>query len=405
MMQRFTGKQYLMIDIANSFGLDKKTWDERLEWFKQHEDHLDEMLPQADDPAMYFAGVQAWDAVKHGLPIGYPVSLDATSSGLQILAALTGDRRAAQLCNVVSTGSREDAYTNVFDIMVDRLINKLGQYAGGIKRDDCKRAIMTSLYGSVAVPKEVFGEGTQLDIFYEVMSEVAPAAWELNEAFLSIWNSDALSHDWVLPDNFHVHIKVMTQVKEVVQFMNEPYDTFHMVNQPTEEGRSLGANCIHSLDGMIVREITRRCDYSVDRMLEIMGFLDAVIIGDVLYDSDTYMVQTLWKHYQESGYLSARILDHLQAHNVNLVDRAVIWELIDSLPEKPFKVIAVHDCFRVLPNYGNDLREQYNRQLMLIAKSNLLQYLLSQIVGRQLSIGKLDPNLWQDIMDTDYALS
>ena len=404
-MQRFTGKQYLMIDIANSFGLDKKTWDERLEWFKQHEDHLDEMLPQADDPAMYFAGVQAWDAVKHGLPIGYPVSLDATSSGLQILAALTGDRRAAQLCNVVSTGSREDAYTNVFDIMVDRLINKLGQYAGGIKRDDCKRAIMTSLYGSVAVPKEVFGEGTQLDIFYEVMSEVAPAAWELNEAFLSIWNSDALSHDWVLPDNFHVHIKVMTQVKEVVQFMNEPYDTFHMVNQPTEEGRSLGANCIHSLDGMIVREITRRCDYSVDRMLEIMGFLDAVIIGDVLYDSDTYMVQTLWKHYQESGYLSARILDHLQAHNVNLVDRAVIWELIDSLPEKPFKVIAVHDCFRVLPNYGNDLREQYNRQLMLIAKSNLLQYLLSQIVGRQLSIGKLDPNLWQDIMDTDYALS
>lgn len=404
-MQKFSGRQYLMIDIANSFGLDKKTWDERLEWFKQHEDHLDEMLPQADDPAMYFAGVQAWDVVKHELPIGYPVSLDATSSGLQILAALTGDRRAAQLCNVVSTGSREDAYTNVFDIMVDRLINKLGQYAGGIKRDDCKRAIMTSLYGSVAVPKEVFGEGTQLDIFYEIMSEVAPAAWELNEAFLSIWNSDTLSHDWVLPDNFHVHIKVMTQVKEVVQFMNEPYDTFHMVNQPTKEGRSLGANCIHSLDGMIVREITRRCDYSVDRMLEIMGFLDAVIIGDVLYDSDTYMVQTLWKHYQESGYLSARILDHLQTHNVNLVDRAVIWELIDSLPEKPFKVIAVHDCFRVLPNYGNDLREQYNRQLMLIAKSNLLQYLLSQIVGRQLSIGKLDPNLWQDVMDTDYALS
>lgn len=132
-----------MIDIANSFGLDKKTWDERLEWFKQHEDHLDEMLPQADDPAMYFAGVQAWDAVKHGLPIGYPISLDATSSGLQILATLTGDRRAAQLCNVVSTGSREDAYTSVFDIMVDRLMNHLGEYAGGIKRDDCKRAIMT----------------------------------------------------------------------------------------------------------------------------------------------------------------------------------------------------------------------------------------------------------------------
>lgn len=63
------------------------------------------------------------------------------------------------------------------------------------------------------------------------------------------------------------------------------------------------------------------------------------------------------------------------------------------------------DCFRVLPNYGNDLREQYNRQLMLIAKSNLLGYLLSQITGRQLTIGKLDPNLWKDILTADYALS
>jgi hypothetical protein len=198
----------------------------------------------------------------------------------------------------------------------------------------------------------------------------------------------------------------MANVKETVQFMNEPYDTYYMVNQPTEEGRSLGANCIHSIDGMIVREITRRCSYSVDKVLEIAGFLDAVVVGKHHQkDEDSKMVSRLWKHYEECGYLSTRILDHLHAHNVDLVDRKVIWELIESLPEKPFTVIAVHDCFRVLPNYGNDLREQYNRQLMLIAKSNLLQYLLSQICGRQLNIGKLDPNLWKDVMDTDYALS
>lgn len=405
-MQKFSGREYLMIDIANSFGLDKKTWDERLQWFKDHENCLDEMLPQAEDPAMYYAGVQAWESVKHGVPIGYPISLDATSSGMQILSVLTGDRRAAELCNVVPTGKREDAYTNVFEIMVDRLVNRLHQHGGNIERDDCKRAIMTSLYGSVAVPKEVFGEGIQLAIFYEVMAEVAPAAWELNEAFLSMWNPDALSHDWVLPDNFHVHVKVMSQVKETVQFMNEPYDTFYMVNQPTEEGRSLGANCIHSLDGMIVREVTRRCDYDVDNILRVMGLLDAVIVGKAdQTDKDSIMVKTLWDHYLRSGYLSARILDHLWAHNIDMVDQDVIWELIRSMPEKPFKVIAVHDCFRVLPNYGNDLREQYNLQLKLIAKSNLLQDLLSQIVGRQLYIGKLDPNLWRDIMATDYALS
>lgn len=405
-MQRFTPKQYLMIDIANSFGLDKKTWDERLEWFESKKDNLLELLPQAEDPAMFYAGCKAWEAVQRGETIGYPISLDATSSGLQILAALTGDRSAAKLCNVIDTGKREDAYTVIFEVMVNELVNRLGEHGGGISRDDCKRAIMTSLYGSVAVPKEVFGEGTQLNIFYEVMNRMAPAAWELNEAFLAMWDPEALSNDWVLPDNFHVHIKVMAQVKEVVHFMNQPFDTFHKVNQPVKEGRSLGANCIHSVDAMIVREITRRCDYDIDQMLKVMEAAVSDSPGGLGSGRpDDKMVEILWKHYQESGYLSARILDHLDQGNIGMVDKQEILDLINSLPEKPFKVIAVHDCFRVLPNYGNDLREQYNRQLMLIAKSNLLQYLLSQIVGRKLTIGKLDPDMWKDIMAANYALS
>lgn len=404
-MQKFSGKQYLMIDIANSFGLDKLTWDERLDWAYDNEYRFHKLVSEAKDPAMFYAATQAWHKTRCGEATGYPISLDATSSGLQILAALTGDRRAASLCNVINTGKREDAYTNVFEIMVDRLINRLGEHAGNIKRDDVKQAVMTSLYGSVAVPKEVFGEGVQLRVFYEVMAEVAPAAWELNEAFLSMWNADALSHDWVLPDNFHVHVKVMNQMKEVVHFLNEPYDIFHSVNAPTEEGRSLGANTIHSIDGMIVREMTRRCDYDVDTVLRVSVALCDPIQGTDATTKDGKMVEILWNHYRDSGYLSARILDHLNTANVGLVDDSVIWELIDSLPEKPFKVMAVHDCFRVHPNYGNDLRQQYNLQLMLIARSNLLQNLLSQIVGRQLNIGKLDPNMWRDIAKTNYALS
>ena len=88
-----------------------------------------------------------------------------------------------------------------------------------------------------------------------------------------------------------------------------------------------------------------------------------------------------------------------------MVNRCDIQELIDSLPVKPFKVIAVHDCFRCLPNYANDLREQYNRQLMLIGKSTLLQSVVSQILGRTVTIGKLDPDLWKEMMVSNYALS
>lgn len=240
---QFTGKEYLKMDIAASFGqdMDKADWDVRLAWFTKNQHQLLDILPQAENPALYFAGVQAWEDTQKGIPSGYPISLDATCSGLQILSVLTGDRSAASLCNVISTGKREDAYTSIYQFMLD----ELGEGAR-IKREQTKDAILTSLYGSQAVPKQVFGTGIMLGVFFDTMKEKAPAAWELNETYLSIWNPEALAYHWTLPDNYHVHIKVMSQLKETVNFLNEPFEVFTTINAPMEDGRSLGANTTHS---------------------------------------------------------------------------------------------------------------------------------------------------------------
>lgn len=401
MFQTFTGLQYLKIDIANSFGLDKLTWDARIQWFDDNESQLGSLIDKAEEPALFYAGIKAYYTALKGEPIGYMISLDATASGLQLLAALTGDRSAAQLCNVVDTGHRADAYTIVYDEMVVRIGD-----TSKIKRVDTKQAVMTSLYGSTAVPKQVFGEGSLLDVFYATMVDLAPAAWELNETFLQIWDDDALINSWVLPDNFHVHVKVMAQVKSTVHFLNEPFDVFYKVNAPISGGRSLGANTIHSLDGMIVREITRRCDHDPKKVAAIRAILDK---GNTHGTSQTRerdaMVITLWRHFKDTGYLSARILDYLDKDNIGHVSPKVIGELLNSLPDKPFKVVSIHDCFRCLPHYANDLRKQYNLQLELIAKSELLTNLFCQLLGRQVKIGKLDPTLHRDIAQTNYALS
>ncbi len=63
------------------------------------------------------------------------------------------------------------------------------------------------------------------------------------------------------------------------------------------------------------------------------------------------------------------------------------------------------DCFKCLPHYGDDLRRQYNLQLQLIAKSTMLGSIISQIVGGNVQIGKLDPDLHLRIADANYALS
>lgn len=264
---------------------------------------------------------------------------------------------------------------------------------------------MTSLYGSTAVPKTVFGEGDQLAVFLKTMESKAPGAWELNQALQALWQPGALSHDWVLPDNFHVHVPVMTAVEKIFQFQNRPVRITVKENLGTKEGRSLGPNVVHSIDGMIVREITARCDYDMDMLARL---IENILKGarhksSALNDRDK-LVQKLWAHYKASGFLSARILELLDRGNLHLVDVSVIMDMIKTLPEKPFKVMSIHDAFRVHPNYGNDIRKQYNQVLSEIAKSDLLSYIASQIVGYRLPANKLG-DLSAKILEADYTLA
>lgn len=337
--QQFTGKQYLQMDVASHFGLDKEDWDVRLAWFDKNKDVLDGLLKQAEVPAQYFAAVAAWHEVQKGNPIGYPIALDATASGMQILACLTGDRRAAQLCNVVNMGRRMDAYTEVYKYM----LMKAGAQ-GRVTRDMVKTGVMTSLYNSEAEPKRVFGTGILLTKFYETMEEELPAVWELNQYYKAIWDCTRSTYEWVLPDNFHVVCKVTDYINEKVLFLGEHFDVVTKVHGPTAEGRSLSANTTHSIDGMIVREIGRRCNYNPRKVAKLKELLndDNLWLDSADTDEDTELLLVLLERYKASGYLSARILDCIHNGNAHMVPWDATMDLINSLPAKPFEVFSIH---------------------------------------------------------------
>ncbi len=398
--QTFTGKEYLKIDIANNFGLDKEDWDVRIKWFDDNEPDLDALIRKAKEPALYYAGVQAWKRTVSGKPSSYPISLDATSSGIQFLAVLTGDKKAAALCNVVDTGHREDAYTGLYNSMLMKTGGK-----AMVSRDDTKQAIMTAFYSSTAVPKQVFGEGELLNIFYETMKSEAPGAWELTETMLGIWDNTAYVNQWVMPDNFHVKIKVMGTSSEHIRFRDEPFEVAFSENKPIDNGRSLGANLVHSIDGMVVREITSRCHFNPDHVKSITRWLNEVRGGTSTSRDIDKIVMRIAELHKDSGFLSARVLQYVDAANMGHLDQNALRSLVQSLSAKPFQVLSIHDCFRVLPNYGNDLRLQYNTLLTELAKSDLLSFLLSQIIGRYITVDKLDPKMYEEIMDANYALS
>jgi hypothetical protein len=265
-----------------------------------------------------------------------------------------------------------------------------------------KYAIMTSLYGSVAAPEGVFGDSVEL--FYDTMEAMAPGAWDLNKGLQDLWTMFKSSdYGWVLPDNFHAYIETKTSELVPFTFLNTTYKLIRKIDGRPEFHKGLGPNLIHSIDGMIVREMFRRCSYDLKTITRVKDLLAMKAVGTT--GKSASMVQTLWSHYKATGFLSTRIFDYLFHDTMGLVDFTTIKNLIDTLPAQPFEMISVHDCFRVHPNYGNDLRLQYRQILADINDSTMLQNLCSQIAERKIPVKKTGGLTRQTILNSNYCLA
>ena len=411
----YSALDYLKIDIASNYGdhngqdLEKLNFDDRIAWFnaRESEGRLVELINSADEPALYFGGLQAYRDTLDGNPTGYAIALDACSSGLQILAILANCEKSARRCGMINTGKREDAYISLFRDMQNQADFNLS--AG---RPDLKQAIMTSLYGSVAMPRQLFGEGSDaLKLFYYIMETEIPGAWSLNLALKGLWQSWATEHEWVVPDGFEVSMAVEENMINEIQFFGEPVEVFTKQAKGTPKGLSLSPNIVHSIDGMIVREMVRRCYHNPKRIREVENACNIAIKRRERRKSASghgrkkdKELRALWERYLTSGFLSARVLDLIDEKNVNIVSAHAVMDMIQTLPVDPFPVLAIHDCFRVHPNYGNDLRRQYNRIMRDLCASNILGDIATQITGRRQELKKIG-NIADSILNADYALS
>lgn len=137
-MKTFTGFQYLLIDTANHFGLDKKTFEERLEWAQTHLDTLEAMSEQAENPLLFAKATAAIRLAQAKQPTGHLVAMDATCSGIQIMSAITGCISGARATGLVDPDVRADAYTE----QTSRMQVILGSNIQ-VERSDAKKALMT----------------------------------------------------------------------------------------------------------------------------------------------------------------------------------------------------------------------------------------------------------------------
>lgn len=407
-MQQFTGKQYLQIDIANSFGQDNLTWNERLDWFTANYPSLRNDLvvasAQAEEPAQAMAGLLAYQDYQDNKPIGYLCGLDATASGLQLLALLSGCEKSASICNLIDDGKRGNAYNIVYEEM-----NKILGTTGTLPYKAVKGSLMTHLYGSKAVPKHTFGEDTpELKAFYQAIDDLLPGADELNRGLLTLWNPEALTHEWTLPDGFEVVIKSMISVENQVTFLGVAYPIVEKVQAPQATSLCMGANIIHSIDGLVVREMNRRCNYTADTINAFQElFYNRAKGGQSTSRTKDVQLLRLLELAEITGFVSAVLFEYVDSSNYGLVSpamRSKLINLIDSMPATSFPLVCIHDCFKFHPNYGDDTRRQYKQILSELAASNALAAIASEITGRAITVRKASPRLPALILASEYAI-
>ena len=138
-------------------------------------------------------------------------------------------------------------------------------------RNHLKKTHMISGYGAgrklvTEQFKADFGDGFKeeyVELFYDAQKIVSPAAVNLKDFFLSIWNPKWMEVSWVMPDGFKCTYKPTNTASLPINIFGIDLEVMATVNIPTEVGTALGVNIIHSVDAYVARQMVLRNDFPV----------------------------------------------------------------------------------------------------------------------------------------------
>ena len=335
-----SGLRYLKIDIANTFGLDKQSYADRIAFVDTCKiSDLFDKVDEADSKYEYRNAIkELYNSQVNGLPVEHITYLDCTNQALQLYAVLTSCKDTAYLCNISSGDELTDAY--------GELANAMNELTGIdiFDRNNCKKALMTTLYGKMDGESEIIKYFLENGIVYDdkitdeelkttfqtAMRVIAPHAMRAMDVLQSLNHAEIDTYYWTMPDGFKVKYDVKSTQKLDISCKTKSGVKFHFdrdvqIYKGSEFNRGMSPNVIHSVDGYVAREMIRR------------------------------MTQPCAKF------------------NRNY----------------PAFITSIHDAFGTHPNNAEEMTYHYTNIMCELNESNLLQDIMSQISGKNmLSIKK-----------------
>ena len=161
------GAYWLAVHLANCFGVDKVSFEERVAWVREHEDQIldSAMSPldgqrfwtDADSPYCALAACFEWLGFKyHGEDYisHLPVALDGSCNGLQNFSAMLLDPVGGAATNLIPQLKPADIYTQVKDVAQAKIRERAEagdplaiRLDGNLTRNIVKQPVMTLPYG------------------------------------------------------------------------------------------------------------------------------------------------------------------------------------------------------------------------------------------------------------------
>lgn len=159
------GSKNLAIHLANCYGVDKLSLEDREKWTLEHSDiirqcgdepFVNNFWENAEEPFQFLAACIEWGGyLKEGIKYvsHLPLHSDGSCNGLQHFSAILRDEVGGKAVNLLPSQLPEDIYGVVSDVVLNKLKTDDSSIARewlkyGIDRKAAKRSVMTLPYGS-----------------------------------------------------------------------------------------------------------------------------------------------------------------------------------------------------------------------------------------------------------------
>tara|TARA_R100000700_G_scaffold38621_1_gene50167 strand:- start:44 stop:1291 length:1248 start_codon:yes stop_codon:yes gene_type:complete len=289
-------EDWLSFQVATTYGLDKSTREERRQWTNNNHALISRVAlnpidnigdwEKAEEPWQFLASCDEYYSCvisQSRRTTGLPVAIDATCSGLQILAGLAMDKRTAQLVNVLPSDRPQDAYKVVAETSKPHIPQMLHNVWD---RKCVKRTVMTIPYNAKPFSNRSYirealkEKGIDIDkdeltvtvkAVRDAMSKVVPGPmsvmkWIEDEVARAIREEGQTELTWVTPSGFrvtqrlmkpdctYIHLQLLGKCKVWAAVgETDEVDLMHHKN-------ATAPNLIHSLDASLLHIAATRFD-------------------------------------------------------------------------------------------------------------------------------------------------